>query len=56
MIFMKRGNKKGMAIETMAALILGLAAMALLIFLAFILKGKGTGAITFIKNLFRFGS
>jgi hypothetical protein len=53
---MKRGNKKGMEIVMMAAIIIALATLALLVIYAFLLKGKGTGAITFLKNLLRFGS
>lgn len=53
----KRGKKKG-AIETemLGWWILGIAVLVILVIGLFILKGKGTGAIEYIKNLLRFGT
>lgn len=53
---MRRGNKKGMEIQMMGYILIGLAALAILVGLALLLRGRGSGAITFIKNFLRFGS
>ena len=51
----KRMNKKGIELEMLGWWLLGLAVLAVVIIAIVIMKGKGTSAIDFIKNLLRFG-
>ena len=51
----KMKNKKGIELDMLAWWIIGLIALIVLVVVAMILAGKGSGAINFIKNLFRFG-
>ena len=58
---MKKGmekirGKRGIFEDYMGWVILAVALLALALVGYFILKGKGIGAIEFIKNIFRFGS
>ncbi len=55
MFGMRKGNKKGQAWETLIPWIIGVIALVLIIILFMILSGKGSGAITYFKNLVRFG-
>lgn len=48
-------NKKGIALETLAYIILAVAILVLMVIGYMILTGKGQAAIDFIQNLFRFG-
>lgn len=49
-------KKKGaIELETIAYWIIALLVLTVLIVAYIVLKGKGVGAIEFIKNLFRFG-
>ena len=51
----KRGMKKGsMETEMLGWWILGFVVLVILIVGIFILKGKGIGAIEYIKSMFRF--
>lgn len=54
--FSMRVNKKGLEIETLGYILLGLGALGLLIGGAIYMRGEGAGAIEFIKNILRFGS
>lgn len=57
MKFFKRGSsfgKKGMEMEILGWWIIALVVLAIMIAGFMILKGKGIGAIEFIKNMFRF--
>ena len=52
---MRKWRKKGdIELETLAWWIIALVVLVIVVFGFFILKGKGIGAIEFIKNLFRF--
>lgn len=48
-------NKRGMELEYLGYILIGIAALAIVIFAMIVLKGKGISAIDYIKNLFRFG-
>lgn len=48
-------KKKGMAIEMIVVLVVALAILVIGAVTIAILSGKGTGAIEYIKQLFRFG-
>ena len=48
-------NKKAMELETLGYWIIGLAILLILIVGSIYMRGKGTEAIDFIKNIFRFG-
>lgn len=48
-------NKKGMELETLGYWIIGLTILVILIIGSIIMRGQGTDAIDFVKNLFRFG-
>lgn len=48
-------NKRGMEMEMLAWWIIAVTVLVILLSAYFILKGKGVGAIEFIKNMFRFG-
>ena len=48
-------NKKGFELEMLGWWLLGIAVLVLVIIAIFVLKGKGTNAIDYIKNLLRFG-
>ena len=52
---MKKREKKGMGQEVLGYWILGIVLMAILLVGYMILRGKGMGALEFIKNMFRFG-
>jgi len=57
---MKRGksvriNKKGIALETLAYILLAVAILVLMVVGYMILTGKGQAALDFIQNLFKFG-
>lgn len=49
------GNKKALELEMLGWWILGLSVLVIVIIAIMILNGKGTGAINYIKELFRFG-
>jgi hypothetical protein len=49
-------SKKGMELEVLGYWIIGLTILVILIIGTIVMKGKGTEAIDFVKNLFRFGS
>lgn len=49
-------NKKGMELEALGWWIIGIVVLVVLIIGFVILRGKGIGAIDFLKNLFRYGS
>jgi len=51
----KRFGKKGMEMEILGWWIIALVVLAIMLIGFMILKGKGIGAIEFIKNMFRFG-
>jgi hypothetical protein len=51
---MKR-NKKGMEMEMLVYLMIAAIILGLMLWGYIILKGKGIGAIEFVKSLFRFG-
>lgn len=51
----KKLGKKGIELKILAWWAIALAVLVLGLVAYFILTGKGTGAIEFIKNLFRFG-
>lgn len=48
-------NKRGMELEYLGWLILGLIALVIFVIIILIFKEKGTNAIDYIKQLFRFG-
>jgi len=48
-------NKRGIELEMLGWWILALAVLVFMVIAFFILKGKGIGAIEFIKNIFQFG-
>ncbi len=50
---MKTNNKKGVALEFLFWLILGVIVLVIVIFIIMILFGKGQLAIEFIKDLLR---
>ena len=50
----KRKRKGDIELETLAWWIIALIVLVIVVFGLFILKGKGIGAIEFIKNLFTF--
>ncbi|MEM4259172.1 MAG: hypothetical protein QXS38_00195 [Candidatus Pacearchaeota archaeon] len=52
---MRRKSKKGQIWQTLIPWIIGVAVLVLIIIIFMILSGKGQGAITYIKNIFRFG-
>ena len=52
---MKGMNKKGIEMEMIGWYVMAIAVLIILVVGAIVLKGKGTGAIAFVKNLFRFG-
>jgi len=52
---MKGMNKRGMEIEMIGWWILAIAVLVILVIGIMVLKGKGIGAIEYVKNLFRFG-
>ena len=52
---MHQKGKKGQIWETLIPWIIGIAALVLVAIVFVILSGKGQGAITFFKNLVRFG-
>jgi len=47
-------NKKGLELEVLGKIIIALIVLVLLIIGVVILTGKGSGALDYIKNLFRF--
>ncbi|MEK6945673.1 MAG: hypothetical protein AABW63_02680 [Nanoarchaeota archaeon] len=49
-------KKKGMEIQAIGWWILAIVALFISIGIIMVLKGKGTGALDFVKNLFRFGN
>lgn len=53
---LKRKNKKGIELDMLGWWIIGIVALVILIIAIGILRGKGVGALEFIKNLFRFKS
>ncbi len=54
-IWKKIKSKRGMELEVLGWWILGIAVLVLVIIGIIILQGKGSSAIDFIKNLFKFG-
>lgn len=52
----KEGRKGAMEMEQIAYWIIGFIVLVIVVVGYMILKGKGVGAISFIKNLFRFGA
>jgi len=48
-------NKRGIELEMLGWWILGLVVLVIVVIGIVILKGKGVGALEFIKNIFRFG-
>lgn len=48
-------DKKGQIWETLIPWIIGLLVLVVILGFYFVLSGKGTAAIDFVKNLFRFG-
>ncbi|MDO8517626.1 MAG: hypothetical protein Q7S33_05890 [Nanoarchaeota archaeon] len=48
-------NKKGIEMETLAYWIIAIVILAVIVMGYLILKSKDISAITYIKNLFRFG-
>jgi hypothetical protein len=48
-------NKKGLELEMLGWWLIALAVLVVVILGIFILRGKGEAAITFIRDLFRFG-
>lgn len=48
-------SKRAMELETLGYWIIGLTILVILIIGTIVLRGKGTEAIDFVKNLFRFG-
>lgn len=48
-------GKRGFEIEVLGWWILALAVLGIMLAGFIILKGKGIGAVEFIKNMFRFG-
>ncbi len=58
LLFKKRmggKGKKGQVWDTLIPWIIAVAVLVLMIIIFMILKGKGTSAITYLKNLLRFG-
>jgi hypothetical protein len=53
---MEKKRKKAMALETLGWWILGAVALIIIILAIIILKGKGSSAVSYIKELFRFGA
>ncbi len=53
---MIRRDKRGIEIEMLTWWIIGIAVLVIAIGVIMVLKGKGSNAIDFIRNLFRFGS
>jgi len=51
----KGRGKKGMELEVLGYWIIGIILLIILVVASIILRGKGGEAITFIKNIFRFG-
>ncbi len=47
-------NKKGMELDMLGWILIAVVAMVILLFVIVILSGKGTRAIEFIQNLFKF--
>ena len=47
--------KRGMETEMLGWWILAIAVLVIVVVAFLVLKGKGVGAIDYIKNLFRFG-
>jgi len=52
----KKKNKKGIESEMLVWWLIGLVALVILVLAIMGLRGKGAGALEFIKNLFRFKS
>jgi hypothetical protein len=48
-------KKRGQVWETLAPWIIALIVLVLMVILYGIISGKGTGALEFFKNLWRFG-
>lgn len=48
-------NKKGQIWQTLIPWMIGLGVLVLIIVIFLILSGKGSGAITYLRNLMRFG-
>lgn len=48
-------NKRGFEMEFLGWWIIAIAVLIIMLIGFFILKGKGIGAIEYVKNLFRFG-
>ena len=53
---LRKKGKKGMEIEMLAWLLIGVLVLVVVVVGYLLLKGKGVGAIEYIKNLFRFRS
>ena len=47
-------TKRGMALEVLGWWLIGLAVLVIAVVAIVIMKGKGSSAIDYIKNLFRF--
>lgn len=52
----KKKNKKAIEMDMLAWWLIGLVALVILILAIMVLRGKGAGALDFIKDLFRFKS
>ena len=52
---MKEKGKRGIAMDFMGWLIIGISVLVVMLIGIFILKDKGMGAIDYLNNLFRFG-
>ena len=52
----QKNNKRAMELETLGYWIIGLVILVILIVSSIVMRGKGTDALDFVKNLFRFGS
>lgn len=50
----KNRNKLGIEMDMLAWWLIGLVSLVILILAIMVLRGKGTGALEFIKDLFRF--
>ncbi len=53
-VLKKKMNKKGIELEMLAWWIIGIVVLIIAIFVIIILKGKGSAALGYIKDLLRF--
>ena len=52
----KKVGKKGIELDMLGWWLIALVILVILVIAIFMLKGKGSGAMDFIKNLFKFKS